>query len=89
VRLGPGLRTKGMLHVLPFRAFDRGWVCLVLATILFVVTAAVIVVIEGVRSALAALSRNGASTHEFLNGNIGRPEGDRLRMARLLEIQGR
>jgi hypothetical protein len=62
---------------------------LVLATILFVVTAAVIVVIDGVRSALAALSRNAASSYELVNGNIGRLESDRLKMARFLQIQRR
>ena len=62
---------------------------LVLATILFVVTAAVIVIIEGTRPVLARLSRIGVSGHELLNGNIERLEGDRLRLARSLEIQRR
>ena len=62
---------------------------LALATILFVVTAAAIVVIEGMRSALAALSRVSASSHEALNGNIERLEDDRLRLARFLELQRR
>lgn len=51
---------------------------LVLARILSVVNAAVVVIIEGMRSALAMLSRIGASGHELLNGNIESLEGDRL-----------
>jgi hypothetical protein len=62
---------------------------LVLATILFVVTAAVIIFIEGMRSALASLSRIGAAGHEVLKGNIERLEGDRLRLARFPELKGR
>jgi hypothetical protein len=60
-----------------------------LATILIVVTASAIVVIEGMRSALAMLSRTGASGHELLNGNIERLGGDRLRLARFPELKGR
>ena len=73
----------------PFELLTVVGCVLVLATILFVVTAAAIVVIEGMRSALAALSRIGASGHEVLKGNIERLEGDRLRLARFPELKGR